>query len=65
MLMFHHAGALVLDNVCRGNQHWGFVTTPECETTPVRDELAKANRLDDNPRGAIQVTREPLGEIGR
>jgi hypothetical protein len=63
--MFHHAKALLLENVCRDNQHWGFVTTPECETTPPRDELTKGNRLDDNPRGAILVTQEPLAEIGR
>jgi hypothetical protein len=55
----------VLENVCRQNQHWGFVTTPECETTPPRGELAKANRLDDNPRGAVMVTHEPLADIGR
>ena len=65
ILMFHHAEALVLENVCRDNQHWGFVTTPECETTPPRGELTKGNQLDDNPRGAIMVTHEPLAEIGR
>ena len=65
ILMFHHAKAMVLENVCRDNQHWGFVTTPECETTPPRGELTKGNQLDDNPRGAIMVTHEPLAEIGR
>ncbi len=65
MLLFHHAQALVLENTCRGNQHWGAVLTPDCETTPPHGELAKSNRLDDNPRGALDVAHEPLGEIGR
>ena len=65
ILLFHHTEALVLGNTCRANQHWGLVTTPECGTTPPRDELAQANQLDDNPRGALIVTHEPLGEIGR
>ena len=65
ILLFHHAGALMLDNICRDNQHWGFATTPECQTTPARDQLATANTLEPNPRGAIMVTPEPLAEIGR
>ncbi len=28
VLLFHHAAALVLDNTCRDNQHWGLVMTP-------------------------------------
>jgi Right handed beta helix region len=65
ILVFHHAGAMVLENTCQDNQHWGFVKTPECATTPGCDELAKANRLESNPRGALCVTEEPLAEIGR
>jgi parallel beta-helix repeat protein len=65
ILMFHHAEALVLDNICRDNQQWGFVTTPECATTPARDQLTSSNKLEDNPRGALMVTDEPLAEIGR
>src|SRR3989475_5539237 len=65
ILLFHHAEALMLDNICCDNQHWGFVTTPECQTTPARDQLAAANTLQPNPRGAIMVTHEPLADIGR
>jgi hypothetical protein len=65
ILLFHHAGALVLNNTCRDNQHWGLVMTPECRTSPVREELTASNSLEDNPRGAICVTDEPLAEIGR
>jgi hypothetical protein len=65
MLMFHHAEALVLNNICRDNQHWGLVTTPECRTSPPREELAASNDLDQNPRGAMQITEQPLSEIGR
>ncbi|MGH7165632.1 MAG: right-handed parallel beta-helix repeat-containing protein, partial [Nitrospiraceae bacterium] len=65
ILLFHHAEAMVLDNTCCDNQHWGLVTTPECQTTPPRDQLAASNRLGPNPRGALTVTLEPLAEIGR
>jgi hypothetical protein len=65
ILLFHHAQALLLDNACRDNQHWGLVMTPECQTSPPRDELAASNVLDPNPRGPMMVTREPLAEIGR
>jgi hypothetical protein len=65
MLLFHHAQALLLDNICRDNQHWGLVMTPECQTSPPRDELTGSNVLDPNPRGPIMVTHEPLAEIGR
>ncbi len=65
ILMFHHAEALVLENTSRDNQHWGFVTTPECKTTPERSQLEATNSLHANPRGAIQVTQEPLADIGR
>ena len=65
ILLFHHAEALVLDNSCYDNQHWGLVTTPDCQTSPPRDQLAVSNKLEPNPRGALMVTHEPLGEIGR
>jgi hypothetical protein len=65
ILLFHHAQALVLDNVCRENQHWGLVSTPECQTSPPREELSASNVLEPNPRGPIMVTHEPLAEIGR
>lgn len=65
ILMFYHAAAMVLENTSRDNQHWGIVMTPECKTTPVREELEKTNTLEPNPRGTIHVTEEPLAEIGR
>ncbi len=65
ILLFHHAEAMVLDNTCSDNQHWGLVTTPECQTTPPRDQLAASNHLGPNPRGPLMVTTEPLAEIGR
>lgn len=65
ILMFHHAEAMLLDNVCRDNWHWGLVTTPECTTSPPREELAGANDLAANPRGPLHVTDAPLAEIGR
>ena len=65
MLLFHHAEAMLLDNTCRDNQHWGLVMTPECKTSPERDALPTRNVMEQNPRGAIQVTDQPLGEIGR
>lgn len=65
MLLFHHAGALLLGNLCLENQHWGIVTTPECQTSPPREQLASSNTLDPNPRGALMVTEQPLAEIGR
>jgi hypothetical protein len=65
ILLFHHAQALVLNNVCRDNQHWGLVSTPECQTSPPREELGSSNVLEPNPRGPLMVTHEPLAEIGR
>lgn len=65
ILLFHHAEAMVLENICRDNQYWGLVATPDCKTTPDREELTKANTLEPNPRGAVHVTEEPLAEIGR
>jgi hypothetical protein len=65
MLLFHHAEAMILNNTCRNNQHWGLVTTPDCHTSPPLDQLAGANVLEPNPRGTLVVTPEPLSEIGR
>ena len=65
MLLFHYAEGLLLDNDCRDNQHWGLVITPDCKPVPSKDELASSNVFMPNPRGAIQVTEQPLGEIGR
>ena len=65
MLLFHHAEAMLLHNSCHDNQHWGLVMTPECQTSPPRDQLAVANCLEANPRGALLVTDAPLAEIGR
>jgi hypothetical protein len=65
ILLFHHAEGMLLNNTCRHNQHWGIVMTPECRTTPPVEQLAGANILDQNPRGACMLTAEPLSEIGR
>lgn len=65
MLLFHHAHALLHENVCRDNQHWGLVLTADCRPTPAQDQLASANDLGSNPRGAIFVTDAPLADIGR
>lgn len=65
MLLFYQAEAMVLNNVCRDNQHWGIVTTPECQTSPTREQLDSHNELASNPRGAVFVTEQPLSEIGR
>ena len=65
ILLFGETRAMVLDNTCRGNQHWGLVATPDCVTTPRVEELIEANNLTENPRGALQVTDQPLSDIGR
>ena len=65
ILLFYSAKALVLNNRCQDNSHWGLVTTPECQTSPDRDQLIEANILTPNPRGSMMVTTEPLSEIGR
>lgn len=65
MLLFHSAQALLLNNTCQNNYHWGLVMTPECQTSPDRDQLIEANSLTPNPRGSMTVTTEPLAEIGR
>lgn len=65
MLLFHHAEALLVDNTCRDNQHWGVVMTPDCQTSPTRDQLHASNTLEPNPRGPLFVTEQPLSEIGR
>ncbi|MDX1412456.1 MAG: right-handed parallel beta-helix repeat-containing protein [Nitrospirales bacterium] len=65
ILLFYSAKALLLNNRCQDNAHWGLVTTPECQTSPDRDQLSEANILTSNPRGSMVVTTEPLAEIGR
>jgi hypothetical protein len=65
MLLFHHAEALLVDNVCADNRHWGIVMTAETHLSPVRASLEQANVLMPNPRGALHVTDAPLSEIGR
>jgi len=65
ILMFYHAAAMLLENTCENNQHWGFVMTPECDTSPDRDQLVTTNAFSKNPMGAIKITEEPLAEIGR
>ena len=65
VLLFHHAEAMMLNNTCRDNCHWGIVMTPDTKTTPVVEQLAASNDFDQNPRGAMTVTEEPLKEIGR
>ncbi len=65
ILLFHHGGALLADNRCRDNQHWGVVATSDAHPNPVFSELAQANDLAGNPRGAYAVTDQPLKEIGR
>lgn len=65
ILLFSQAEAMVLNNICRDNQHWGLVLTPECLTSPPREQLDTHNELASNPRGAIVVTEQPLSEIGR
>ncbi len=65
MLLFHHAGAILVDNVCRENQHWGLVLTPDCLPTPPVEQLAALEGFAANPRGPVAVTETPLAEIGR
>lgn len=65
ILLFSQAQALLLDNVCRQNHQWGVVMTPDAKPNPLPTELPAVNRLDDNPRGAITATAEPLVDIGR
>jgi hypothetical protein len=65
MLLFHHAEALLVENVCADNRHWGIVMTPETRLSPAREALMDSNVLLPNPRGAMLVTETPLSEIGR
>ncbi len=65
ILLFHHAHALLLENDCHDNDGWGLVATPDCVTSPPLQELAQANQFSHNPRGAVNVTEQPLAEIGR
>ena len=65
ILLFQFAEAMVLENDCYDNQRWGLVITPDCKASPPLKELAASNKFDQNPRGALLMTREPLSEIGR
>lgn len=65
ILLFSQAGGLLLDNDCRRNYQWGMVMTPDAKPNPIPTELPAMNRLDDNPRGAITSTEQPLIDIGR
>ncbi len=67
-------GLLSLVSVERGDDEakadrplegWGLVMTPDCRTSPPLEKLPTANRLEQNPRGAVHVTPQPLKEIGR
>ncbi len=64
ILLFHHAEAMVIENTCCDNQQWGFMTIPECRTSPNHDELVFVNTFTQNPNGPVKVTEEPLAEIG-
>jgi hypothetical protein len=65
LLLFHYGEALVVDNICRHNQHWGAVITPDAQVNPAPDRLAAVNQLEANPRGAFIITEQPLIDIGR
>ena len=65
ILLFHSAKALLLNNHCHGNQHWGMVMTPDCQTSPEHEQVIQANQFNENPRGNLIITHEPLAEIGR
>ncbi len=65
ILLFHSAKALLLENHCHDNQHWGIVMTPDSQSSPEQEKLIEANQLNDNPRGSLIITYEPLAEIGR
>ena len=65
ILLFHFAKTLILENTCSRNSHWGIVLTPDCETSPLPEDLRHSNQLDDNPRGAYIITTAPLADIGR
>ena len=49
MLLFNSAQALLLENQCQNNHHWGLVSTPECHTSPEYEQLVEANTLSPNP----------------
>jgi hypothetical protein len=65
ILLFHYGEGLIVDNVCRANEHWGILMTPDSRPSPPPEELPVVNRLEENPRGAYNVSDQPLGEIGR
>lgn len=65
ILLFHYGEGLIVDNVCGANEHWGILMTPDCRPHPSPAELPAVNRLEENPRGAYNVSDQPLAEIGR
>jgi hypothetical protein len=65
ILLFHHGEGLIVDNICRNNQHWGVLVTPDSHPNPSPQELPKMNQLDGNPRGAYTISDQPLADIGR
>lgn len=65
MLLFYFAEALLLENQCYDNAQWGLVLTPDCKPSPSFESLITSNTLEQNPRGALFETGDPLREIGR
>ena len=65
ILLFQFAEAMVLENDCYDNQGWGLVITPDSKVSPSLEELAASNKFNQNPRGTLHVTCDPLAEIGR
>lgn len=65
ILLFYHAEAMLLHNTCHDNCHWGIVMTTDSRPIPAVEQLGESNVLDQNPRGALTITDEPLREIGR
>lgn len=65
ILLFQQAEGLIVDNVCRNNQHWGIVMTPDSHPNPEPSALPTMNRLEPNPIGAYSISDQPLAQIGR
>ncbi len=65
ILLFHHATGTISENTCHGNSHWGLVATPDCETSPPLGQLSVHNYFQDNVRGELEITNQPLIDIGR
>jgi hypothetical protein len=65
ILLFQHAGGLIVDNICRHNQHWGILMTPDSHPNPAPSELPAMNRLEPNLMGTYSISDQPLAQIGR